>query len=203
MFAFPIAFLAGFVALVARVSGPRPGLGARPERRVGTPAYLAVHRLAARSRLTLLLIAAAGICLGLFVQAQTVARSMQTTVDAKAGVYVGSDVQARIDSVNATPEDFPLPVTRSVRRIQAGELRPGVPFDLLAIDTETFASAAFWDPAFASEPLETLLDRLSEPPETRSPCSWPRRRTRSRTRSRSTGRPCRSRSSGAQTRSPA
>jgi hypothetical protein len=84
-------------------------------------------------------------------------------VDAKAGVYVGSDVQARIDSVNATPATFPLPVTRAIRRLQAGELRPGVPFDLLAIDTETFASTAFWDPAFSPEPLETLLDRISEP----------------------------------------
>jgi hypothetical protein len=43
-----------------------------------------------------------------------------------------------------------------------------VPFDLLAIDTETFASAAFWDPAFSSEPLETLLDRISAPPRARS-----------------------------------
>jgi hypothetical protein len=161
LFAFPIAFLAGFVALVARVvvvvlrwaRGRSGGWGAS--------AYLAVHRLAARSRLTLLLIAAAGLCLGLFVQAQTVARSMRTTVDAKAGVYVGSDVQARIDGVNATPETFPLPVTRAVRRLQAGELRPGVPFDLLAIDTRTFASTAFWDTAFSSEPLETLLDRMS------------------------------------------
>ena len=163
LFAFPIAFLAGFVALVARVVVLVLGWARGRSGGWGTPAYLAVHRLAARSRLTMLLIAAAGLCLGLFVQAQTVARSMQTTVDAKAGVYVGSDVQARIDSVNATPEDFPLPVTRAVRRIQAGELRPGVPFDLLAIDTETFASAAFWDPAFSSEPLETLLDRISAP----------------------------------------
>ena len=135
LFAFPIAFLAGFVALVARVVVLVLGWARGRSGGWGTPAYLAVHRLAARSRLTMLLIAAAGLCLGLFVQAQTVARSMQTTVDAKAGVYVGSDVQARIDSVNATPEDFPLPVTRAVRRIQAGELRPGVPFDLLAIDT--------------------------------------------------------------------
>ena len=163
LFAFPIAFLAGFVALVARVVVLVLHWARGRSGGWGTPAYLAVHRLAARSRLTMLLIAAAGLCLGLFVQAQTVARSMQTTVDAKAGVYVGSDVQARIDSVNATPEDFPLPVTRAVRRLEAGELRPGVPFDLLAIDTETFASAAFWDPAFSSEPLETLLDRISAP----------------------------------------
>jgi hypothetical protein len=163
LFAFPIAFLAGAVALVARgvVLALRWARGRSSA--WGTPAYLAVHRLAARSRLTLLLITAAGLCLGLFVQAQTVARSMGVTVDAKAGVYVGSDVQARIDSVNETPERFPLPLTRAVRRLQAGELRPAVPFDLLAIDTETFASTAFWDPAFSPEPLETLLDGLSGP----------------------------------------
>jgi len=163
LFAFPIAFLAGSVALVARgvvlclrwARGRSAGWG--------TPAYLAVHRLAARPRLTLLLIAAAGLCLGLFVQAQTMARSMEVTVDAKAGVYVGSDVQARIDSVNETPGRFPLPLSRVVRRIQAGELRAAVPFDLLAIDPETFASTAFWDPAFASEPLEALLDRVAAP----------------------------------------
>jgi hypothetical protein len=163
LFAFPIAFLAGSVALVARgvvvslrwARGRSAGWGA--------PAYLAVHRLAVRPRLTLLLIAAAGLCLGLFVQAQTMARSMEVTVDAKAGVYVGSDVQARIDSVNETPEPFPLPLSRVVRRIQAGELRAAVPFDLLAIDPETFASTAFWDPAFASEPLEALLGRVAAP----------------------------------------
>jgi hypothetical protein len=163
LFAFPIAFLAGFVTLVARVVVLVLRWARGRSGGWGTPAYIAVHRLAARSRLTLLLIAAAGLCLGLFVQAQTVARSMRTTVDAKAGVYVGSDVQARIDSVNATPETFPLPITRVVRRLQAGELRPGVPFDLLAIDTRTFASTAFWDPAFSPEPLETLLDRMSAP----------------------------------------
>ena len=163
LFAFPLAFLAGFVALVARAMVLVLRWARGRSGGWGTPAYLAVHRLAARSRLTLLLIAAAGLCLGLFVQAQTMARSMRTTVDAKAGVYVGSDVQARIDSVNATPETFPLPVTRAVRRLQAGELRPGVPFDLLAIDTQTFASTAFWDPGFSPEPLETLLDRISEP----------------------------------------
>ncbi|MGA9159954.1 MAG: FtsX-like permease family protein [Actinomycetota bacterium] len=161
LFAFPIAFLAGFVALIARVVVLVLTWARGKSARWGTSAYLAVHRLAARSRLTLLLIAAAGLCLGLFVQAQTVARSMAVTVDAKAGVYVGSDVEARIDSINTTPERFPLPLTRVVRRLQAGELRAGVPFDLLAIDTETFASTAYWDPAFASEPLGTLIHRLS------------------------------------------
>jgi putative ABC transport system permease protein len=164
LFAFPVLFLAGFVALAARgvvwfLRWARPRSGA-----YGVPAYLAAHRLAARPRLTMLLITASGLCLGLFVQAQMVARSMATTVDAKAGVYVGSDVQARIDDINETPNDFPFPLTRVDRRPFAGELRANVPFDLVGIDVGTFASAAFWDPAFSDESLSVLLARLSEGP---------------------------------------
>jgi hypothetical protein len=162
LFAFPVLFLAGFVALVARgavwflrwARGRSAGFG--------VPAYLATHRLAARPKLTLLLITASGLCLGLFVQAQMVARSMATTVDAKAGVYVGSDVQARIDDINETPMDFPFPLTRVDRRPFAGFLRANVPFDLVGIDTDTFASAAFWDPSFSDETLSVLLSRLSQ-----------------------------------------
>ncbi|MEX2420399.1 MAG: hypothetical protein WD670_01140, partial [Actinomycetota bacterium] len=162
LLAFPVLFLAGFAALAARVIViALRWLRGRSDR-FSTVSYLAVHRLAARPGLTLMLVTAAGLCLGLFAQAQTVAGSMQRTVDAKAGVYVGSDVEARIDHVNETPEDFPLPLTRVVRELQAGEIRQGVTFDLLAIDPGTFESAAFWDPAFASEPLEALVGGLDE-----------------------------------------
>jgi len=160
LLAFPVLFLAGFVALAARLivilvrwlRGRSDGLGSGP--------YLAVHRLAARSGLTLLLVTAAGLCLGLFAQARTVAGSMQTTVHAKAQVYVGSDVQVRIEHVNETPTSFPLPLTRVVRDLESGEFRTGLTFDLLAIDPATFADAAFWDDAFASEPLEELIGPL-------------------------------------------
>jgi putative ABC transport system permease protein len=91
-----------------------------------------------------------------------VARSMAATVNAKAGVYVGSDVQARIDDINDTPTDFPLPLTRVDRRPFAGDLRPDVPFDLVGIDADTFASAAYWDPSFSDEPLSDLLTRLGD-----------------------------------------
>ena len=161
LLAFPVLFLAGFVALAARaiVLLVRWFRG-RSDRLPGPP-YLAVHRLAARPKLTMLLITAAGLCLGLFVQAQTVARSMQTTVDVKAGVFVGSDVEVAIDRTNETPTDFPLPTTRVVQRLLAGEFRPGVPFDLLAIDRTTFADAAFWDGAFGAESAQDLVDELS------------------------------------------
>jgi putative ABC transport system permease protein len=162
LFAFPVLFLAGFVALAARGVVWFLRRTRRRSGGYGVPAYLATHRLAARPRLTMLLITASGLCLGLFVQAQMVARSMSTTVDAKAGVYVGSDVQARIDDVNETPTDFPFPLTRVDRRPFAGELRANVPFDLVGIDVDTFASAGFWDPSFSDENLSALLARLSE-----------------------------------------
>jgi putative ABC transport system permease protein len=162
LFAFPVLFLAGFVALAARGVVWVLRSARRRSGGYGVPAYLATHRLAARPRLTMLLITASGLCLGLFVQAQMVARSMATTVDAKAGVYVGSDVQARIDDINQTPTDFPFPLTRVDRRPFAGELRANVPFDLVGIDVDTFASAAFWDPAFSDESLSELLVRLSD-----------------------------------------
>ncbi len=159
---FPILFLAGFVALGARlvillVRWFR-GRGVR----MAPAPFLAVHRLAARPGLTIALITASGLCLGLFVQSQIVARSMRATVEAKARVYVGSDVQARISDVNATPEAFPLPITRVVRELQAGDIREGITFDLLAIDPATFEGAAFWDGTFAAEPLGVLVRGLDE-----------------------------------------
>ena len=158
---FPVLFIAGAVALVARGIVLLVRWSRGRSERLATPPYLAVHRLAARPRLTMLLITAAGLCLGLFVQAQTVARSMETTVDVKAGVFVGSDAEVAIDRSNETPAEFPLPATRVVQRLLAGEFRPGLPFDLLAVDSDTFADAAFWDPAFGAETAQELVDDLT------------------------------------------
>ena len=163
LLAFPVLFLAGFVALAARAIVLLVRWLRGRSDRFPPPPYLAVHRLAARPRLTMLLITAAGLCLGLFVQTQTVARSMQTTVDVKAGVFVGSDVEVAIDRTNETPADFPLPVTRVVQRLLAGEFGAGSPFDLLAIDAHTFADAAFWDGAFGAETAQELVDALGRP----------------------------------------
>jgi putative ABC transport system permease protein len=161
LLAFPVLFLAGFVALAARAIVLLVRWFRSRSERLPAPPYLAVHRLAARPKLTMLLITAAGLCLGLFVQAQTVARSMQTTVDVKAGVFVGSDVEVAIDRTNETPSGFPFPTTRVVQRLLGGEFRPGVPFDLLAIDPDTFADAAFWDRAFGADSAQVLVDELT------------------------------------------
>jgi putative ABC transport system permease protein len=161
LLAFPVLFLAGFATLGARLlvealRRNRSKAGGSWQAR-----YLAVHRLTATPRLTVLLIGAAGLCLGVFVNAQTMVRSLRSTVDAKARVFVGSDVAVWIDHTAPSQERFPLPITRATRLKYAGSLLPGnIPFDMVGVDPETVAGAAFWDDEFSDEPLDQLVGRL-------------------------------------------
>jgi putative ABC transport system permease protein len=125
--------------------------------------YLAAHRLGRARALTLLLMAASVVCLGVFAESQTMVASLRTTVDAKAKVYVGSDVQGRVDYRTPLPGSFPMPLTRVTRLLDAGELSDGRTFDLLAVDPETFAAAAFWKDSFASRSLEEVIRGLESP----------------------------------------
>jgi len=162
LLAFPVLFVAGFAALGAR-------LAVEALRRTGSKlgrnspvAYLAVHRMTGLPRLTVLLVSAAALCLGVFVNAQTMVRSLRATVDAKAGVFVGSDVQVWVDHAAPPPGDFPLPITRATRLKYAGSLLPGGQrFDMVGIDPATIVGAAFWDDSFADEPLDDMVARLS------------------------------------------
>jgi FtsX-like permease family protein len=158
---FPVLFVAGFATLGARIL-------VEVLRRTGGRAsgrspvtYLAFHRLTGLPKLTVLLVGASALCLGIFIDSQTMVGSLRATVDAKAGVFVGSDVQVLIDSSAPEQEVFPLPITRATRVKYAGTMTPGdVPFDLLGIDPETIVGAAFWEDAFSDESLEDLVSRL-------------------------------------------
>ena len=159
---FPVLFLAGSAALAARIAVAGLGVVRRRSSRLPPAPFLALRRLVAAPQLTVLLVGASGLCLGLFVQAQGMAGSMRTTMDAKAGVYVGGDVQARVDYRYEPPgADFGAPFTRVTRTYQAGTFEAGRTFDLLAVDPDTFARAAFWSDGFADVPLAELLRRLT------------------------------------------
>jgi putative ABC transport system permease protein len=157
---FPIAFIGGFAALGARAL--REGFRRVRDREGNLPsaAYLAVHRVSAAPGLTIALVAAAGMTLGTFVQARMLEQSLEATVEAKAGVFVGSDVQAWVPSDTTVPPDFPLPVTKVTRLAHAGRADPGGSFDLLAVDPATLPRAAFWRDAFSDRPLEDLAAAL-------------------------------------------
>jgi putative ABC transport system permease protein len=159
---FPLLLLAGAGLLGARLFQIAARYVRSRSRRLAAPAYLAVHRVAGGARLALALVAGSALALGIFIQSQAMVRSLRTTVDAKAGIYVGSDVEARIDYQNVVPGHFAFPMTRVVRFPSAGTLSTGGTFDLLALNPASFAHAAYWNEAFAEVPLAELVRRLTD-----------------------------------------
>jgi putative ABC transport system permease protein len=167
---FPVLSIAGLAMIGVRLVGA--GLRSLRDRsaRFASWLYLAIHRLAGGSRMTLLLVTASALCLGIFVQTQTIVRSLETTVDAKAKLYVGSDVQGQMLYETPVPERFPLPITRVTRLQQPGTLAPGgEDFDLLAVDPATLASSAYWNPSLSDVSIQQMAQRLGAPAGDRIP----------------------------------
>jgi putative ABC transport system permease protein len=161
---FPLLSIAGLAIIGVRVLVA--GLRWLRERsgRFASWLYLAIHRLAGGSRMTLLLVAASALCLGIFAQTQTIVRSLQITVDAKAKLFVGSDVAGQVPYDTPLPERFTLPITRVTRLQQPGTLVPGgEDFDLLAVDAATLSSTAYWNPSFSDLSIQQMARRLAEP----------------------------------------
>jgi putative ABC transport system permease protein len=157
--AFPFLLLTGFAILAARLAlmglvwlrGPTASARPAP--------YLAIRRLAGGGAFVMLLLGAAGLCLGTFLHARIVSTSLGTTVEAKSKVFVGSDVGARIQWTTSAPENFPYPVTRAVEVDGAARTLTNV-YDLLAVDPDTLAGAAYWNDGFSNLSIEEIASRL-------------------------------------------
>jgi putative ABC transport system permease protein len=160
---FPLFFIAGFAGIAARglrrVFGRLRGVGRFPP-----AAYLAAHRLASAGPLAVLLAASTAVCLGTFVYAQAVARSLEETVEAKSLLFVGSDVSGRTDYDRQIDNGFPLPTTKVSKLVEHSRLGQGeAHVDVMVIDRATFASAAYFDNSWSDESLAELVRRLQKP----------------------------------------
>jgi putative ABC transport system permease protein len=165
---FPIFFIAGFAGLAARLlQRPLNALRARADSLPSAP-YLAVHRLAGARRLAILLVTACALALGTFVYAQTVVSSLEKTVTAKSLLFVGSDVNGAINHHQEPPKSFPYPVTKTTKIARGGDLA-GLQVDVLAIDTASFARAAYWDGSWASRSVDDLMRELGSESSGRIP----------------------------------
>jgi putative ABC transport system permease protein len=167
---FPVALIGGVGLLGARLF--REGSRSLRERsgRLAPPAYLAVQRLAGAPDLSVLLVAASALCIGVFVQAQTVVRSLDRSVEAKARTFVGSEVMTWVAEDTEVPSDARIPMTKVTRRTRVGALLPSErSFDLLVVDASTLAGAAYWNDGFSGREIEELAAALRR----RSPTGLP------------------------------
>lgn len=159
---FPLLLLAGGAGLLARlVLSPRP-LGWIAAR-LPTAAWLAMRRLAAARVRAALIVTGAAISIGIVVFAGALSASVQATLYAKATLGAGAAQTIRLSRNQPPLEAAPLPgiSTLVTRTSETGVIRHGHDeADVLGVDPETFADAAYWDGSFASASLSDLLGRL-------------------------------------------
>lgn len=163
VFLFPLLLALAIGILVARVMTIALTIGHR--RANGSqgagPWWLASRRLRTSGRLPQLLLIAGSLTLAVFVSSQGMVHSLRTTVDAKAKVFVGSDVQVVVSRDIEPAPEFGFPVTRVVRSRDAGAFTGStLRYDLLAIDPDTFEAAAFWNDALSEDSLADLVSQL-------------------------------------------
>ena len=162
-FLFPLLLALGVAIVVARVVAVALMRRRRGDASRVSAWYLAVRRLASSSRLATLFLVAASLALAVFVASQAMVSSLRTTVDAKAQVFVGSDVQMQIGPDTQVPPDLGFPATIATRSRQMGRfMDTDRQFDMIAIDPATFESAAYWNDAFSDRSVPELMDLLSD-----------------------------------------
>lgn len=159
MLLFPLFFIAGATGLATRVMRMAFGRLRSAGRHWSPSPSLATRRLASESGIALLLVTICAASIGLLVYSATLVSSGAATVDAKALVFVGSDIATPLGPASGAPDDLPFPTT-VVRKIEGRYLGNLDPVDVLGVDTETFASAVFWDESFSDKPLEDLMRDL-------------------------------------------
>jgi Predicted permease. len=118
----------------------------------------------------MLFLVASSLAFAVFAASQGMVGSLRATVEAKAKVFVGSDVELQVGPDTQIPADLGFPATIATRLKLAGRLpNSDVQFDLLAIDPTTFEGAAYWDAAFSDRSVADLMQLLSDPSGDRLP----------------------------------
>lgn len=158
MLALAVGIFAARLAAVWAVRRARRRGGTRV-----TAPWLAARRFAASPVLGVVFVVAGTLAVAVFVASQGQVASLRTTLDAKARIFVGSDVEVQVVPGAVPPTHFPLPVTDVQRALDAGTFDgdPQRPFDLLIVDPTTLAGAAFWDHRLSDTPLPELMSRLT------------------------------------------
>ena len=169
-FLFPLALAVSVGALSARMARLLLRLVSRSSAAGASSVWLAVRRLRSSAALSSLFLVAGILTLSVSTSALATVASLRTTVEAKAKVFVGSDVQVQIGSDGTVAADYPYPATKVTRFHDAGSLDGSdATFDMLVIDSATFIGAAYWNDVFSDDPLSELLERLSR----RDGSGWP------------------------------
>jgi len=160
--AFPILFVLSAAALSARLTSVV--LSSRWFRRVtsgfGHPGWLASRRLAGSPRIAAICVASVAAAVGVLIYGSALTTSQNSTLTAKASVFVGSTTSLQLASPAPVPPELASTTTAVLYspNAQIGDTN----VDVIGVDPRTFAKGAFWDSSFSPQSLQTLLDEVSD-----------------------------------------
>lgn len=159
---FPLLLLAGGAGLAARAALSGRPMGWLADR-APTPVWLALRRLAAARLRAALIVTGAAISIGIVVFASALSSSVGATAYAKATLGHGAAQIVRLSRTEPPPAEAPRPgaSTLVTRTNEAGVLDTGhARADVLGVEPDTFADAAYWDGSFSGSSLGSLLARI-------------------------------------------
>lgn len=172
LLAFPLLLLAGTVALALRLlllglaaaSGRGGGGGGRVDRPAG---WLAARRVLGAPAIAVSLFAAAALPVGVLVYSTGLTAGSRATLAAKTDLYVGSRsevsvVDTTLDTtlgIIALPADF-RPEATVVRQLTRATVA-GQQVDVHAVQPDSFAVVAGWDPTYSSRSPADLMRRVT------------------------------------------
>lgn len=158
--AFPLLFLLGAATVLLRITAWTLPLLRRLGARLPTTGYFALNRITAAASISVTLIGAAAMPVGVLVYAGTTTATSRTTVDAKASLYAGANTalvtQGQLHDTPALQR-----VGTAVARYFNGTLGSN-DAEVIAIDPSTFVRNAYWDHRFADQTLTALVGALGQ-----------------------------------------
>jgi hypothetical protein len=163
VFLFPLvlaAAVAGLLARGLRVILRRSTRGAGPR---STVIFLVTRRLgAARGTLVVLAVVSAA-AFAAYYYPEAVAGSLAHSIDEKAYIAYGGDVQGVVSDTTEVPRRFPFPATRVDYANQIATLNSpnGDYADVLAVDAGSFGDVIHWYGAWGADPRRSL-DALAD-----------------------------------------
>ncbi|MBK1782828.1 ABC transporter permease [Prauserella sp. ASG 168] len=124
-------------------------------------AFLALRRVSAAPLVASVLVGAVAVPVALAGFGATVTGSVDRTMHAESQLIVGADAVLTLEERAPVPPELAGRAGVVTRYVDA---RLGdTTVHVLGVDPETFAAAAFWDPALPGPALTELLDRVAEP----------------------------------------
>jgi putative ABC transport system permease protein len=162
VFVLPLVLVAAAAGLATRAL--RLVLHGRAGRGAGLPTalFLAFRRASAARALLTALIVVAAVCFGAYFYAEALAASVNRSVDEKAAIAYGGDVQGIVSDTQTLPRRFRFPLTRVEYANQAATIddAEGAPADVMTVDPATLPSVMYWYPDWGPDP-RPRLDQLA------------------------------------------